>query len=74
MRLHSFFLQRNEKSVITMHLNILSERQDLKMNDKQAHFHDHNYILECLHKHKIIIRVDKLVNESSKEYCPLQSV
>ena len=74
MRLHSFFLQRNEKSIITMHFNILDERRDLKMNDKQAHFNDHNYILECLHKHKIIIRVDKLVNESFKQYYPLQSV
>ena len=57
-----------------MHLNILDERQDLKTNDKQAHFHDHNYILGCLHKHKIIIRVDKLVNESFKEYHHVQLV
>ena len=57
-----------------MHLNILDEREDLKMNDKQAHFHDHNYILKCLHKHKFIICVDKLVNESFKEYYPVQLV
>lgn len=57
-----------------MHFSILDEGQALKMNDKQAYLYDKNYLLECLHKHKIIIHIDKLVIESLKEYYPLQSV
>ena len=50
-----------------MHFSILDEGQALKMNDKQAYLYDKNYLLECLHKHKIIIHIDKLVIESLKE-------
>lgn len=57
-----------------MHFSILDEGQALKMNHKQAYLYEKSYLLECLHKHKIIIHIDKLVIESLKEYYPLQSV